>query len=84
MDGILTYLNRYKNLTPPNKSKIKTFVSVVSDEIGILIEEENVSIKRNGVLLDCHPTVRSEVVRSAPKIINILNSKHNIRLSFIR
>jgi hypothetical protein len=57
---------------------------VVNDELGISLEEENVSIKRNGVMLSCHPTVRSEVSRSAPKILHILNSKHSIRLSFIR
>ena len=84
MEGILTYLSRYKQLTPPNKSKIKTFVVVVNDETGITLEEKEVSVKRSGVLLSCHPTVRSEVLRSAPRILTILNKKHNIRFSFIR
>ena len=84
MEGIFKYLSRYKNLTPPNASAIKLLIETIHSEYGILLEESNITFKRGGVLLSCHPAVRSEVVRSAPTIISILYKKHNVRLSYIR
>jgi hypothetical protein len=84
MDTIFKYLSRYKNLTPPEASKKKIVIQVIQDECGIQITEKEIQIKREGVLLSCHPTVRSELTRCAPRVIHTLLKKHNVRISFIR
>jgi hypothetical protein len=84
MDGLLKYLSRYKNLTPPHASAVKIFVKTIRDECGIILSDEDVSIKRGGVIMSCHPTVRSELLRHAPLIIEVLHKKHNVRISYIR
>lgn len=84
MDGILKYLKRYKNLVPPEKSKKKFLIQTIHDECGIVLTEKEITIRREGVILSCHPTVRSELTRCAPRVIETLLKKHNIRISFIR
>jgi hypothetical protein len=84
MEGLLKYLSRYKNLTPPHASAKKIFVKTIQDECGITLAEEDVSVKKGGVVMSCHPTVRSELLRYAPYIIEVLHKKHNIRILYIR
>lgn len=84
MDGILKYLKRYNNLIPPEKSKKKFLIQAVQDECGITLAEKEITIRREGVILSCHPTVRSELNQCAPRVIEALLKKHNIRVSFIR
>jgi len=84
MDSLVKYLSRYKNLKPPHESTIKLLIKTIGDECGVNLSDKDISIRRGGAIISCHPTARSEVSRSAPQIINILNKKHKIRLSFIR
>lgn len=84
MEGIFKYLARHKNLTPPHASKKKIFIETVRTECGIVVEESQIDITRGGIILSCHPTVRSELVRAAPQLLGELQKKHNIRFSFIR
>lgn len=84
MDELVKYLARYKNLQPPQASKVKLVIQAVQDECGVTLIEKNVSIRRGGVVLSCHPTVRSELLQCAPQIITTLHKKYNLRVSFIR
>lgn len=84
MDELDKYLARYKNLKPPHASTIKILIQTIQDECGILLIEKNISIRRGGAILSCHPTIRSELLQYSTNIISILHKKHNIRISFIR
>jgi len=84
MEELKMYLTRYKNLKPPHASTIKLLIQTVNDEYGITLIEKNIKIHNGGVMLTCHPTVRSEVMQNATYIISLLHKKHNVRISFIR
>ncbi|HCC05566.1 TPA: hypothetical protein DEP58_04700 [Patescibacteria group bacterium] len=84
MEELKTYLARYKNLKAPHASTIKLLIQTVNDECGITLIEKNVSIRQGGVVLSCHPTVRSELLQNSTHIISLLHKKYNVRISFIR
>jgi hypothetical protein len=78
------YLQKYRTLAPPEASVRKVLLSVLKDECGLEFEEQSFTLQQGGVFVSCHPTVRSELLRMAPRILNTLHHVHNIRLSFIR
>jgi hypothetical protein len=84
MDTVSQFLAKYKQLAPPERTMLKFVQSVVYSECGITLEDAELKLSRGGVLLNCHPTVRSEIVRYTPHILSTLHRTHNIRLSFIR
>lgn len=84
MNDLSKYLDRYRNLTPPNASTIKLLVKTIHDECGVDLTESSVSLHRGSAVVSCHPAVRSEVVRCAPQVITTLQKKHGIRLTSIR
>jgi len=84
MDNVVSFLAKYKNLTPPEESTKKIIVEAIKHECGITLEKKDVSLKQGGVFLKCHPAVRSELLRCVPKIISTLSREYNIRLSYIR
>lgn len=78
------YLEQYKNLKPPHESEVKLLIKTIYDECGITLSEKEVSLRRGGAVVTCHPTVRSELLQFVPQVITTLHKKHKIRLSFIR
>ncbi len=84
MKEIVDYLSKYKNIKPPHASTVKLLIQTICDECGVKISESDVSIKRGGAVVNCHPTVRSEITRCSPDILLTLQKKHKVRLSFIR
>ncbi len=84
MNGIGSYLDKYKHIKPPESSKRKVLVEVVRAECGVLLKESEVMITRGGVRLSCHPTVRSEIARHAPVILDVLHKRHGVHIAFIQ
>ncbi len=84
MEGLGAYLARYRSLEPPHASMARMVCAVVRDECGITLSEKELRFTQGGVLLSCHPVVRSEVVVHAPRILAILREKHGVRLSHVR
>ncbi len=79
-----SYLEKYRNLVPPQATRAKLVAQVIRDECGIEVLPEEIAVRRGGVVLTCHPTVRCELTRHVPSVLHTLHSKHNVRLSFIR
>jgi len=84
MEIVQDYLSKYRMLVPPQASKTKLVAEVVMDECGVMLEHTSITIRRGGVVLACHPTERSEIMRHVPVVLEVLRKKHNLRLSFIR
>ena len=84
MEGLCSYLEKYKRLAPPERHVAKLVARVVRDECGITLDDAAVTLRRGGVFLTCHPTERSEVLRAAPRILDLLQREHQVRLSFVR
>jgi len=84
MDTIGKYLQKYFKLAPPEGVKKKTLIQVIKDECGVTLTEEQIRIHKEGFFLQCHPTVRSEVLQHTTHILQVLHEKHNTRVSFIR
>lgn len=84
MRELQKYLDKYRTLAPPEASVRKVLRTVLYDECGFTLEEKDITLQRGGIIVSCHPTVRSELMRSAPHILSVLQNAHNIRLAFIR
>ena len=84
MEVLQQYLLKYKKLAPPQATKAKLIAKVIQDECGVSLDSETITVRRGGATLSCHPTVRSEVVRCVPRVLEVLQRDHNVRLSFIR
>jgi len=84
MDLIKGFLDKYKNLAPPDASTKKLLSEIIHKECGITISSKSIHVKYGGVNLRCHPAERSEIVRCAPQILSVLQYEYNIRLSYIR
>lgn len=84
MEIVQDYLHKYRTLVPPQASKTRLVAEVVMDECGVLLEHSAITIRRGGVVLSCHPVERSEIIRHVPVLLEVLRTKHNVRLSFIR
>ncbi len=78
------YLQKYRTLAPPEASVRKVLALVLKDECGLDLQERDFTLQQGGVFVSCHPTLRSELMRIAPRILTTLHNTHNIRLSFIR
>jgi hypothetical protein len=78
------YLAKYRTLTPPQATKAKIVAKVIADECGIHIPHTEITIRRGGVSVECHPTVRSELARHTAHLMEVLQKEHNVRISFIR
>jgi len=83
MKELRTYLDKYKSLTPPEASISKIFLDVVYRECGLQLTTHHIRLVRGGVHLECHPTMRSELLTCAPRVLRILHKKHNVHLAFI-
>ena len=84
MEVLQAYLAKYKNLTPPEASKIRCIAKVIENECGILLPESTLLLRRGGVFAECHPAIKSELSRHAGAIIHTLHSEYQIRITFIR
>jgi hypothetical protein len=84
MHELQQYLDKYRTLAPPEASVRKVFSMVLRDECGFTLEEKDITFQRGGVIVSCHPTMRSEIMRFSPQVLSVLREVHNIRLSFIR
>jgi len=84
MEELQMYLEKYKRLAPPDRHVAKLVARVVRDECGVALDEAAVTLRRGGAFLTCHPAERSEVLRLAPRILDLLQREHQVRLSFVR
>ena len=84
MDDLQAYLRKYLNLVPPEASKRKILSEVIYKECGIKLKEADITMSGNGVRVNCHPTVRSELARCTSKILSALHKDHGIHIAFIR
>jgi hypothetical protein len=84
MDIAHTYLDKYRQLVPPQATRARLVAEVIQDECGITVPMHHIEIRRGGAVLSCHPTVRCELMRYVPTVLEVLHKKHNVRLSFIR
>ena len=84
MEVARNYLSKYSQLTPPQATRTRLVVEVIQDECGITLPIQHIEIRRGGVVLTCHPTVRCELMRHVPTVLEVLHKKHNLRLAFIR
>ena len=84
MDVVSKYLKKYKALAPPEGLKKKTVLQTIQSECGIQLNEKQLRFSGNGLFINCHPTIRSELRMCAPRVLRVLVEQHNLRLAFIR
>ena len=84
MDNAAKFLERYLKLSPPQSTKKKLLIKTIQDECGVSITEDQIKLHKEGVFLNCHPIIKTEIVRNQQGIISALHNHHNTRISFIR
>jgi len=61
MQGIRSFLDKFKHLTPPNKFIKKEFILCIKQILDINIKKENLSIQNNIIYINTSPTLKSEI-----------------------
>jgi|GEM_PF-4193254 len=84
MKELQKYLQKYKNLTPPEASKKKVLIDAIRSECGITLTENDIALIGGGARLSCHPTVRSEIAQCAPRVLGVLHGEYGVHLAYLR
>jgi hypothetical protein len=84
MDLLGNFLEKYSHLTPPEGSKKKVFIEVVSRECGITLKEKNITFTNGGVFLSCHPIIKKEIISQGSDILQRMREDFNIHATFIK
>lgn len=61
MFNISSFLEKFKNITPPDKFVKDEFIGVVKDVIGIDIKKENIAVRGGKIFLSIDPIVKNEI-----------------------
>ncbi len=59
--NIGSFLEKFKNITPPDDFLKKTFISVVKEETGIEVPRKDIKITHGVIYLSASPTIKSEL-----------------------
>ena len=83
--NIKSFLEKYKNITPPNGFLKKIFISAVKEETNIDIEVKDVHVEHSVIYLTASPAAKSELYIKKPRLLEkIRDQLEKRRISDIR
>ena len=87
MKGIRLFLDRFRNLTPPDQFIKKECISVIKNRLNVEIKKEDISIKNNIIYINTSSTIKSELFIKKEDLLKELSeciSKYNRNIIDIR
>ena len=75
MKGIRLFLNKFKNLTPPDQFIKKECILVIKELFGIKIKKENLTIKKNISYINTSSTIKSELFIKKQSLLKELSKR---------
>ena len=74
-NNISSYLEKFRNIKPPNDSIKKVVIDVISIELGVDLLTENLNVKNNIVYINSSPTLKNEVLFNKKELLGLVNKK---------
>ena len=81
------FLDRFRNLTPPDQFIKKECISVIKNRLNVEIKKEDISIKNNIIYINTSSTIKSELFIKKEDLLKELSeciSKYNRNIIDIR
>ncbi|MDP3725755.1 MAG: hypothetical protein Q8R36_00985 [bacterium] len=72
--NISSFLEKFKNIAPPDDFLKKTFISVVKDETGIEVLCGDIKITHGTIYLSASPTIKSELYIKKPLLLKRMSA----------
>ena len=72
--NINSFLEKFKNITPPDDFLKKTFISVVKDETGIEVARGDIKIAHGVIYLSASPAIKSELYIKKPLLLKRISA----------
>lgn len=76
MFNIDDFLNKFKNLTPPDNEVREKVIEIIKNEINITIDKKNISIRNNSIFIKTKPIIKNELFINKEKLL------HELKKSF--
>lgn len=71
-------MEKFKNITPPDKFVKDEFIGVVKDVIGIDIKKENIVVRGGKIFLSIDPIVKNEIFLRKGDVLETLKERLKI------
>lgn len=75
MFNIGNFLEKFKNITPPDKFVKDVLIGVVKDTVNIDIEKDNIDVRNGTIFITVDPIIKSEIFFKKSEIIKSLTEK---------
>ena len=72
--NISSFLEKFKNIAPPDDFLKKTFISVVKYETGMDVERGDIKIAHGVIYLSAPPTIKSELYIKKPLLLKRMSA----------
>jgi hypothetical protein len=72
MDGIKLYLERFKNLLPPDDQLKTLLVEIIKEECGVSLEKKSITVSRWSVFVKAPAAAKSEIYLHREQILERL------------
>lgn len=75
MFNISQFLEKFKNITPPDKFVKEIFISVVKDTSGIALEAGDLDVRNGVIFISTNPIVKNEIFLKKREILQNLSKE---------
>lgn len=84
MFNIGDFLEKFKNITPPDKFVKEELISAVKDVVGIAIEKDNIDVRNGTIFISVDPIIKNEIFLKKSEVMENLKEKLKIYKKTIR
>lgn len=75
MFNISNFLEKFKNITPPDKFVKDVLISVVKEVANIDIEKDNIDVRNGTIFISVDPIIKNEIFLRKSEIMQNLTEK---------
>lgn len=68
-------MEKFKNITPPDKFVKDVFIGVVKDAVNIELEKDNLDVRNGTIFISIDPIIKSEIFLKKTEIMKNLTEK---------
>lgn len=78
MFNIGNFLEKFKNITPPDKFVKEVLIDVVKDIVDIEIEKDNIDVRNGTIFISVDPIIKNEIFLKKSEVMENLKEKLKI------
>ena len=78
MFNIGNFLEKFKNITPPDKFVKEVLIDVVKDVVSVEIEKDNIDVRNGTIFISVDPIIKNEIFLKKSEVMENLKEKLKI------